>query len=634
MPNDFVKLAATVIKIIYQSNDTWYTVCDVEMENGKLATIVGIMPYLSVGEGIEADGVWVNSKEHGKQFKVETYKKTLPRKKNSILRYLSSGAIKGIGAKIAQKIVDQYGEESFDVIANHPDWLMQINGISRKKAYDISNDFKEKSDIRELMTFSNGAISPNTAVKISKKWGRNALGMIKENPYVLCAESYGIGFKKADEIAFSLGISSNNSNRIESGIKYALRVFASRDGHTYVKMETLVDATSKLLNVEKSIIEEVLDSVQGIREVSKVLVENTSCIALQDLYLDELNIAKRLLYLNNHATSLNSANIEYMISDTESRSGLKYASLQKKAIWEALSCGVTIITGGPGTGKTTIVKALLEILRSLGMECALCAPTGRAAKRMSEATQNEAKTIHRLLEVSASGELSDKARFMRDKYNPLDEDVIIVDETSMIDVPLMNSLLMALKPGARLVLIGDTSQLPSVGEGNVLNDIIRSQCFSTVCLNEIFRQSGNSGIVVNAHRINNGEYPDFEKKYEDFFFIQIDEELITPYITDLCKNRLPKKYGEVFLDKVQIISPTKRGEAGTVNLNTILQKELNPPSNSKSQYNGSIRLFREGDRIMQMKNNYDVEWHGVGEFTESHGVGVFNGDVGKIVSIC
>lgn len=633
MQNDYMKLVATAVKIIYQSNDTWYTVCDVETEDEKIVTIVGIMPYLSVGEGIEAEGYWVVSKEHGKQFKIDSYKKTLPKKKNTILRYLSSGAIKGIGPKIAQKIVDTYGEESFDVIANHPEWLAQINGISRKKAYEMSVDFKEKSDIRELMTFSNGAISPNTAIKISKKWGRNALGMIKENPYILCSESYGIGFKRADEIAFSLGVSSSNRKRIESGIRYVLNVFATRDGNIYTLKDNLIDAATKLLNVDKSVVCEVIDAPDGINGVVSIDIHNESCIALRDLYLEEMNIAKRLLYIDSKATSLNNSNIEFMVADIEARSDVKYAAMQKKAIWEALGHGVTVLTGGPGTGKTTVVKVLMEIFKSLGMDCALCAPTGRAAKRMSETTQCEAKTIHRLLEVNSGNEFSDKPRFMRDKTNPLDEDVIIIDEASMIDVPLMNALLMAVKTGARLILIGDINQLPSVGEGNVLNDIISSQCFSTVCLNEIFRQSANSGIVVNAHRINNGQYPDFSKKYNDFFFIQIEENEIAAYITDMCKNRLPKKYGLEFLEKVQIISPTKRGEAGTVNLNSILQAELNPPSSEKAQYNGAMRIFREGDRIMQMKNNYDVEWYGSGEFTESHGLGVFNGDVGKIISI-
>ncbi|MBE6674293.1 MAG: ATP-dependent RecD-like DNA helicase [Ruminococcaceae bacterium] len=631
MPSELVRISGTVEKLIYQSNDSWYSVCDVCTDENKLITVVGIMPYVSVGEEIEAEGTWVTNKDYGKQFKVETYKKSLPKQKNSILRYLSSGAIKGIGAKIAERIVDQYGEESFDVISNHPDWLVQINGISRKKAYEISNDFKEKVDTRELMTFSGGAISANMAVKICKRWGRNALGIIKENPYLLCTDNYGISFKKADEIAFGLGITSDNAFRIESGIRYALRVFASRDGHTYVPKDTLVDAVSKLLGVDNTCVITALDS-NDIKGISGQLIKNVPCVFLNELYFAEMNIAKKLVQLNRSVVSLGDANIEYMIMELEAELGIKYAALQKKAIWECIENGVTVLTGGPGTGKTTVIKALLKIFSRLGVSCALCAPTGRASKRMSEATQTEAKTIHRLLEVSSGGEFSEAPKFMRDSTNPLDDDVIIVDESSMIDVPLMNSLIMALKPGMRLVLIGDTNQLPSVGEGNVLKDIISSENFVTVCLNEIFRQSVESGIVLNAHKINNGEHPDLSFKFDDFFFISRDDEDIPGYIAELCKTRLPKKYG--ITEGIQVISPTKKGICGTQSLNFVLQNELNPPSKDKAEHIvGVDRTIRVGDRIMQTKNNYEMEWLFEGELASSRGMGVFNGDIGKIAAI-
>lgn len=630
MPNNLTKICGTVEKLIYQSSDSWYSVCDVCTDDGKSITVVGVMPYVSVGEGIEAEGDWVVNKDYGKQFKVEVYKKSLPKQKNSILRYLSSGAIKGIGAKIAQKIVEQYGEDSFDVISNRPDWLAQINGISRKKAYEISADFNEKVDLRELMTFSGGSITPNIAVKICKRWGRNALGVIKENPYLLCSDNYGISFKRADEIAFGCGITTDNVNRIESGIRYVMQVFASRDGHTYVSEEKLTDATVKLLGVEKEKIVKVIEGNE-IKGITRLLINNIPSVVLNDLYFAEINIAKKLIQLNKSAVSLKEANIEHMITVLENSMGIQYASLQKKAIWESVENGVTVLTGGPGTGKTTVVRALLHIFGLLGMDCALCAPTGRAAKRMSEATQNQAKTIHRLLEVSSGGEFSEKARFMRNNSNRLDEDVIIVDEASMIDVPLMNSLLLAIKPGARLILIGDTNQLPSVGEGNVLNDIIKSECFTTVCLNEIFRQSRGSGIVVNAHKINKGMYPDLSEKYDDFFFIQKEDEAIPAYIADLCKSRLPKRYG--ITDGIQVITPTKRGYCGTQNLNFVLQGELNAQSKSKEEHSfGSGRTFRVGDRVMQTKNNYEIEWES-NDLVENHGLGVFNGDVGKIRSI-
>lgn len=630
MPQDSEVIRGTVEKVIYQSSDSWYSVCDVFTDDGKNITVVGIMPYVSVGEAIEAEGGWVTNKDYGKQFKVESYKKTLPQQKNSILRYLSSGAIKGIGAKIAQKIVNQYGEESFNVIANHPEWLMEINGISRKKAYDISNDFKEKADVRELTTFSGGAISPTIAVKVCKRWGRNALGIVRENPYILCSADYGISFKKADEIAIGLGVTSNSSFRIESGIRYALHIFASRDGHTFVSKEKLTEAVMKLLGIESSDVTAVLDG--EMKGISQMLIKNVPCVALNELYFAEMNIAKKLLQINKSAYSLTDANVDVMIDELEQGLGMKYALMQRKAIMEALNNGVTVLTGGPGTGKTTIIKALLQIFGRFGVSCALCAPTGRASKRMSESTNVEAKTIHRLLEVTAGGEFETSVRFMRDSSNPLDEDVIIVDEASMIDVPLMNSLLMAIKPGTRLILIGDTNQLPSVGEGNVLNDIIHSQCFVTIYLNEIFRQAVNSGIVVNAHKINNGVHPDLTTKFDDFFFIQNDSENMPEYIADLCKNRLPKKYG--ITDGIQVIAPTKKGLCGTQSLNFVLQNELNSSSGVKTEYTmASGKTFRVGDRVMQTKNNYEKEWTQQNDYGKSHGLGVFNGDVGRISSL-
>ena len=633
MPDELIKISGTVEKIIFQSTDSWYSVCDLCTDDNKSIVVVGVMPYICVGEALEAYGAWTVNKDYGKQFKVSNYKKTLPQQKNSILRYLSSGAIKGIGAKIAQKIVEQYGEDSFDVIANHPDWLAQINGISRKKAYEMSNDFKEKTDVRELMTFSGGAISPNMAVKISKHLGKRALGIIRENPYVLCSGDYGVSFKKADEIAFGVGISSDSPFRIESGIKYAMRVFASRDGHTFVKKDALIEGVSKLLSVDDAQIQTLLDS-KSIMGISQFLINNEPCVVLNELYFAEMNIAKKLEQINRYAMSLGDANVEYIIKDLEARDNIQYAVMQKKAIWEATQHGVTVLTGGPGTGKTTVIKALIQIFSKLGMSYALCAPTGRASKRMSESTMCEAKTIHRLLEVSPTKEMDSKARFLRDKSNPLEEDVIIVDETSMIDVPLMNSLLLAVKPGTRLILIGDTNQLPSVGEGNVLNDIIKSQCFTTVCLNEIFRQSRNSGIIVNAHKINNGLYPDFTEKYDDFFFIQQDAENIPRYIADLCKNRLPKRYGSHIKEGIQIITPSKKGNCGTQNLNFILRDEMNPEAQGKEQHTfGVDRVFRVGDRVMQTKNNYEAEWYFEDEYKKSKGVGVFNGDVGKLINI-
>lgn len=627
-------IKGTVEKLIYQNKDTWYSVCDVFTSTEEAIVVVGIMPYIAAGEEIEASGIWVTNKEYGRQFKVDEYNKILPKKKNSILRYLSSGAIKGVGPKTAKKIVDQYGEDSFEVIANHPEWLMQIDGISRKKAYEISFDFNEKSDIRDILTISNGAISSTDAVKVYKRWGKNSIGMLKENPYCLCTDQFGISFKRADEIAFSFGASYNDPNRIEAGLRYVLEVYASRDGHTYVKTSQLKESACKLLNVNMELIEGFFANGCTVRGVSGFVYENEPCVALNELYFAEINVSKRLLYLNSHITRLDNRNVEYMIEELELRDGIKYANLQKKAIFKALENGISILTGGPGTGKTTVIRALMNIFNRYGMTCVLCAPTGRAAKRMSEATGEEAKTIHRLLEFEPPNEYSDQPSFLRNDSNPIDADVIIVDESSMVDIRLMNSLLTATKAGSRIVFIGDINQLPSVGEGNVLFDMIGSGVFSVVSLNEIFRQSQGSGIVVNAHKINRGIYPDLTEKYDDFFFVDLSEDKVPEYIANLYKNRLPKKYGEDAIEKIQVISPTKKGLTGVSSLNVVLQEALNPAQLGKSEIKrGETHIFRAGDKVMQLHNNYEVEWIDEKALVPTSGKGVFNGDIGKVIYV-
>lgn len=621
------ELKGTIIKIIYQNENTWYSICDVKTDANELVTIVGIMPYVSTGEGFCVLGTWIYSKEYGKQFKVESYKKEMPQSTNEILRYLSSGAIKGIGAKIAQKIVERYGEDSFDVIENHPEWLIEIKGISRKKAYEISMDFKEKSGVRDILTFCNGAISSNVAVKINKRWGRNALGIIKENPYLLCTGDVGITFKQADDIATSLTFPMDSKERIIASIKYVLEVYASRDGHTYVEEVQVLNAVSKLTELPFDIVKKAFNDSLSLDFLYIENRNNSKRVSLKELYNCEKQIASKLILINNKAIYLDGDNLSHIIDKVENENGITYATMQKKAIWECVTNGVTILTGGPGTGKTTIIKAVIQIFAYFGLRCALCAPTGRASKRMSEATSCDAKTIHRLLDVSVT-ESDGEPVFRINEHNHLEEDVIIVDEASMIDVKIMNSLLQAIKPGARLILIGDINQLYSVGEGNVLNDMINSKKFSTVRLNEIFRQSSNSGIVVNAHKINQGEYPNLKEKYEDFFFINKSDEDIPDYLADLCKERLPKRYGKGIESGIQVICPQKRGIIGTKNLNLILQEKLNPPSYNKPECDTTReKKIRLGDRIMQIRNNYEIEWTSK---NGDNGLGVFNGEVGEI----
>ncbi|MBQ8566273.1 MAG: ATP-dependent RecD-like DNA helicase [Clostridia bacterium] len=624
-----IVIRGTVENIVFHSDETGYGVFDLEDENGELVTVVGTVPFISVGEQVELYGYWAHHKVYGRQFKAERFEKILPTEKNDILRYLSSGAIKGIGPKTAKKIVDKYGEDAFDVISNHPTWLADINGISLKKAVEMSNDFKEKSGVREIIMYCKDSFSPNTAMKIYKKWGRNALGILKENPYCLCNEIDGIGFKRADEIAMEAGLSKDNENRIRSGILYVLGVFASRDGHTYVNNDVLVNATSKLIEVGGELILTQITELAKENKIKIVEYLRQSHVYLTENFNNEEYIARKLLVLERSNVSVGEYNAISLIEQIERENDISYASMQKKAICESLKNGVTVLTGGPGTGKTTIIKAVLNIFKRLGYKCALCAPTGRAAKRMSETTSYEAKTIHRLLEVDTGNEYSRGPEFVRNEKNHLEYEVIIVDETSMIDVSLMTALLKAIKPGSKLLLIGDVYQLPSVGEGNVLNDIIRSEKFSVITLNEIFRQSENSGIVVNAHKINRGIVPDIKERYNDFFFVSIqDESLIPSYIANMCKNRLPAKYGKDIEDGIQIITPTKKGYCGTQNLNSVLQNELN--SKSKKQYvTRTQKIYKIGDKVMQIRNNYDVEW----ERENESGRGIFNGDIGFVYEI-
>lgn len=629
--NELIKLSGRVDNILYQNEENGYSVCDIENDDGELFTATGNMPFIGIGERVELYGKWAKHKQYGRQFSVERFEKILPTSKNDILRYLSSGAIKGIGPKIAQKIVEKYGEDSFEVIANHPSWLAEIKGISASKANEMSKDFNEKSAVREIALYCKDRFSPNMAMKIYKALGARAVNIIRDNPYVLCESIHGISFKMADEMALSNGLSPEGEDRIKSAIIYVLRIFASRDGHTYVLKNTLIEATSRLISVVEEKIASYVDTLAFEDKIKVVYFHDEIHIYLSENYLAEEYISKKLLFLKNNVISVDYRNANAFIDEIERRNGISYAKMQKRAIEASLMNGVTIITGGPGTGKTTIVKALIQIFDQIGLRCGLCAPTGRASQRMSEATSHEALTVHKLLDAMGGGELEYGPIFERNEKNLLEKDVVIVDESSMLDIHLTEALLRAMKPGSRLVLIGDTNQLPSVGEGDVLNDVIFSQCFPVVELNEIFRQAEQSGIVMNAHEINNGRVPDLSKKYDDFFFIPIDdEEKIPAYIANLCLTRLPKKYGVDPLRDIQVITPTKMGPNGTRLLNLTLQEQLNQSSPSKPEKEVSIsKILRVGDKVMQTKNNYSSEWTRGAE----QGTGIYNGDVGIIKTI-
>ena len=627
--NEIETLSGTVEGIIYSNEENGYTILEMSLEKGELVTAVGIMPYVGEGETLKVYGKWVHNPKYGRQFSVSSYEKVMPADAVSILRYLASGAIKGIGPKTAQKIVDLYGEETFDVLENHPEWLAEISGITSKKAREIGENFIKSAGMRSTMMFFREYFGAALTMKIYKRFGSGAVEKAKANPYILCEEIDGIGFEKADDMAKKLGFSDDGLDRIASGITYMMRYKIAQNGHVCLPEDELVKSASKLLEVSEENIKIALTYLHKINKIRAISYKGVRFIYDKDSYDAEKYIARKLDLIDKVCASVSSADMSAFIKKEEAKSGIAYAPLQKKAIAASLESGVMILTGGPGTGKTTVVRALIEIFDSMGFDVALTAPTGRAAKRMSESTSREAKTIHRLLEMDFSESIYGK--FNRDENNLLDEEVIIVDEASMIDQNLMYSLLKAIKPGARLILIGDSDQLPSVGAGNILRDLIEGKRFSTIKLNEIFRQASESLIVTNAHAINKGEMPNLETKDKDFFFLPRSSNIeIANTVADLCKNRLPKAYGVRATANLQVISPSRKGEAGTENLNILLQQSLNPEQFGKKEYKYKQVVFRQGDRVMQIKNNYDIEWE---KDDGTRGSGIFNGDIGFIFDI-
>ena len=628
-----LEMRGSIEQVIYANAENGYAVCDLGTEENDLVTIQGTMPYISEGDNVTVYGRWIHSPKYGRQFAVERYERNLPADVNSILRYLSSRAIKGIGPKLAEKIVDQFGEDTFDVIEHHPDWLSQVNGISRKKALEISEDFREKSGIRSAMLFFREYFGAALTVRIYKKWGSSAVDRAKENPYRLCDEIDGIGFEKADAMAKKLGMGENSAARMMSGISYVLRANSNQNGHVCLPEDKLLAAAQVTLGADAASCRTALDALLDSGRIKSETYDGVRYCYDRYAYDCEHSIAMKLVLLDRVCVPVNAPDVHGFIEKAELASGVSYAPSQKKAIYDALINGVMILTGGPGTGKTTVVRALIDIFDSIGYKVALCAPTGRAAKRLSESTLREARTVHRLLEMEYAESEGRAGMFRRCEDNVLEEGVIIVDEMSMVDSALMCALLKAIKPGARLILIGDADQLPSVGAGNVLRDLIDSERFATVCLTEIFRQAQKSLIVTNAHAIDRGEMPRLDVKDNDFFFLyrQSDREIALT-VADLYKNRLPRTYGAITENGIQVISPSRRGEAGTDHLNLLLQEALNPAQYGKLEYRHKDTVFREGDRVMQTKNNYELTWERIGG-EGGEGMGVFNGDIGIIERI-
>ena len=629
--NSQVQINGTIERIVYQNEDNGYTVCKVETEDFSSLTAVGIMPYLCAGEMVTLYGRMIVNSKYGEQLKVESYEKTLPSTETAILTYLSSGGLKGIGKLLASRIVAKYGLDTFDVIENNPLWLCEIKGMTRKKAMDISQQFKSQNGIRNVVSFCRDFFSPNVSMKIYSKWGMDSLDIIKENPYRLCEEIGGIPFEKSEEIARSIGVKKKDPNRVCAGILYVLSFNREQNGHVYIPYDKLVTAASSLLDCEEEIIARNLEQLNEEKKVVITDVNEQKAVYEKNMYDDEQFVVKKLDLISKYGIKVSDKDCEPLIKMVQASNAIQYSPEQDRAITEALENGVFILTGGPGTGKTTITKAMISILESFGASVVLCAPTGRAAKRMEEATGYETKTIHRLLEAQKD-EMNGETLFLRNQDSPIDEDVVIVDESSMIDLPLMAALLRAVKRTIKIIFIGDANQLPPVGPGYVFQDIVKSDRYNTIELTHIFRQSSESMIVVNAHSINDGEHLELKPVHGNDFFIvgKGDDEATMDTIVSLCEKGLKDKYKKTIFDGIQVISPSRKGSCGTEALCARLQEKLNPPSDDKREKKFMNTIFRVGDKVMQNKNNYTLPWKKEGE---ADGEGVFNGDIGIIKSI-
>lgn len=624
--------------VIFRNDDNGYTVMVLKgLEEEQELTCVGTFPAITQGASIEAMGNYITHPVYGKQFQISSYVEKMPEDALAMERYLGSGAIKGIGAALAARIVRRFGNDTMRIVEEEPERLAEIKGISEKKALEIAEQMTEKADMRRAMVFlQKYGISLNLGAKIYQKYGQSVYGVLQENPYRLAEDISGVGFRIADEIASRIGIHTDSDYRIRSGMLYTL-LQASGEGHIYLPKEELFSRASRLLGVDVSYMEKhLMDMVVDRKLILKETEEGTVVYPTHYYYL-ELNSAKMLCELNILCPE-DEQMMKKRISRIEKETGTELDEMQRQAMAAAAQHGLFILTGGPGTGKTTTINAIIRYFEEEGAELRLAAPTGRAAKRMTEATGYEAQTIHRLLELNGlpEGEQDGRAvHFDRNSENPLEADVIIIDEMSMVDISLMYSLLLAVTAGTRLILVGDENQLPSVGPGNVLRDIIRSGCFPVVELKKIFRQASESDIVVNAHKINRGEQVTINNKSRDFFFLKrYDADIIIRVVIALIQEKLPR-YVDAKPYEIQVLTPMRKGLLGVERLNQILQRYLNPPDEKKKEKEIGQRLFREGDKVMQVKNNYQLEWEILGRYKipVDKGVGVFNGDTGIMTEI-
>jgi exodeoxyribonuclease V alpha subunit len=627
-------LEGYIERIVYRNDENGYTVLSLHADQEEV-TCVGSFPFISEGEFIRATGSYTEHAIYGQQFLVESYDLKEPEDIFSVERYLGSGAIKGVGAALATRIVKKFKEDTFRIIEEEPERLVEIKGISERMAKDVYRQFEEKRDMRSAMLFlQQYNISGNLAVKIFAAYGQRMYEVLKDNPYRLAEDIIGVGFKTADDIAKRMGIGNDSEYRIKAGVIYVL-LQASSDGHVYLPMNELIQKTKSLLVAQEEAISRQLTTLSIEKKIMIKEAESERLIYSSVYYYMELNVA-RMLHDLNIRYEVNAETLRKRVTAIENQFKIELEEQQRIAVTEAIGNGLLVVTGGPGTGKTTTINAIIKFFESEGMDILLAAPTGRAAKRMTETTGYEARTIHRLLELSKmSDDQENKFSFERNEGNPLETDVLIIDEMSMVDISLMHALLKAVSVGTRLILVGDVNQLPSVGPGNVLRDIIDSHSFNIVKLSKIFRQAADSDIIVNAHKINDGEQIRLDNKSKDFFLLKReDASVISAVMINLIKNKLPSYVNATPFD-IQVLTPMRKGELGVERLNQILQQALNPPSKDKREKEFHEVIFREGDKVMQIKNNYQITW----EIRSKYGIpiqtgtGIFNGDAGKIKEI-
>ncbi len=620
------ELEGTVERVVFRNGDNGWTVLDVDCD-GELHKVVGVLPLASVGETLKMRGTFVDHVTFGPQFRAETCERRLPTGATAILRYLSSGAVKGVGPSTALRLVEKFGDQTLDIMEKAPHRLAEVRGISPAKAKKIAEEYSSQFGLREVMlVFSEYGLTPAEALRCYKRWGLQAVDKVRENPYLLCESGLYISFERIDEMCRERQWVPDDPRRVEAGLLYVLRHNLG-NGHTCLPAHKLVPTAAHLLGVPEETAQDTLEKMADTFAVKREEIDGVSFIFLNHMYQSEHYIALRIAEMAQAPRHID-PEIDRRIDRIEQADGIVYEAEQRRAIRAAVERGLLILTGGPGTGKTTTLRAVLTLLEGMGADVAVAAPTGRAAKRIAEVTGYEAKTLHRLLEVQWDD--TDRPRFARDERNPLDCDTLVVDELSMVDSLLFDSLLRALRPGCRLIMVGDADQLPAVGAGNVLGDLMQSGVVPVVTLTQVFRQAMESLIVTNAHRIVRGKMPELDCKNGDFFLLPHNTAAgVQHTVCDLCARRLPARYGTSVYGGIQVLCPGRKGEIGTMEMNRRLQELLNPPSPDKPQMTIGERTFRAGDKVMHTRNNYDIGWTRGEEF----GSGVFNGDIGILVEV-